>query len=265
MFDYGAPKNFPPNSGKPKGVGQHPHRGFETVTIAFQGEVEHGDHLGNKDVIGPGDVQWMTAARGIVHQEFHSKEFSKRGGILEMCQLWVNLPKKHKMDLPKYQPILSSEIKSSPLYAASNGGEGCLACEESDGSVRVIAGNFRGVQGPASTHTQIDMWDVRLDNLEGKEFEFDTVKGNNVIIFVRKGEVDVQGKKLGTADVALLDRDGDKTKLFMKSAMGVASQVLLLAGEPIEEPISAQGPFVMNTREEIMEANMDYRLGRNGF
>ena len=170
MFDYASPKEFPPApaSDKRRGVGTHPHRGFETVTLAFQGEVEHGDNQGNKGVIGEGDVQWMTAARGIVHQEFHSKEFSRAGCTFEMCQLWVNLPKKHKMDPPRYQPILKDQIAVAPLVVEGGG-----AAAEGSGNVRVIAGEFNGVKGPANTFTQVDMWDITIDDV-GSDYTFGT-------------------------------------------------------------------------------------------
>merc|ERR1719401_2057050 len=170
MFDYGAPKVFSPTRGK-LGVGQHPHRGFETVTIAWQGEVEHGDHLGNRDVIRAGDVQWMTAGRGIVHEEYHSREFAKTGGVFEMCQLWVNLPSKHKMDPARYQPIAGTSI---PTVALDSGA----------GYVRVIAGNYCGATGPAKTFSPIDMWEVRL-NESGKSADLVFPECHNTIIFVR--------------------------------------------------------------------------------
>ncbi|GMH94471.1 hypothetical protein TrVE_jg3249 [Triparma verrucosa] len=264
MFDYASPKKFPINTGRPKGVGQHPHRGFETVTLAFQGEVEHADSLGNVGVIGSGDVQWMTAARGIIHQEFHSNDFSKRGGVFEMCQLWLNLPAKDKMTPPKYQEILKKDIDNavSPLYEYSKDEEGCGAkADLEEGCVRVIAGKFGEATGPASTFTQVDMWDITI-NSANKSYEFQTVAGNNVIVFVRRGEIEVQGKPVGSQGVAIMKRD-ENTKVVIE-AKEEKSQVLVLAGEPIEEPISAQGPFVMNTRQEIMQANMDFQSGNFG-
>jgi len=264
MFDYAAPKSFPINTGRPKGVGQHPHRGFETVTLAFQGEVEHKDNLGNVGVIGSGDVQWMTAARGIIHQEFHSNEFSKRGGVFEMCQLWVNLPAKDKMSPPKYQEILKKDIDNavSPLYNYNSESEGCGSqADLAEGSVRVIAGNFGEAKGPASTFTQVDMWDITI-NEPNKSYEFQTIAGNNAIVFVRSGSIEVQGKTVGSQGVAIMKRDSN-TKVVISSSQE-KSQVLILAGEPIEEPISAQGPFVMNTRQEIMQANVDFQSGKFG-
>ena len=278
MFDYGAPKAFPPTR-KQLGVGQHPHRGFETITVAFQGEVEHADSVGNRGVIGPGDVQWMTAGRGIVHEEFHSKRMAKEGGTLEMCQLWLNLPAKDKMVAPRYQPILDAEIPVSPLYAAggsqgaagAGGGDGaaaggggggtCAARELSEGGVRVIAGSFQGVAGAARTHSQVDLWDVAIAHADGVACEFDTVEGNNVVIFVRRGRVEVQGKKLGPQDVAILNLAGSKV---LMTALEADSRVLVMAGEPLGEPIAAQGPFVMNTQTELRQAMMDYQSGNFG-
>ena len=215
-------------------MSQHPHRGFETVTLAFQGEVEHKDSTGNEGVIGPGDVQWMTAARGIIHQEFHSKEFSKRGGTFEMCQLWVNLPKKDKMIPPAYQPVLKTDIDKcvSPLYEHSSNETACEASPLEAGNVRVIAGNFNGVKGAATTHTQVDMWDITIATTD-KEFEFETVKGNNVIVFVRRGAIEVQGKPVGPQGVAIMKRD-DNTKVVI-TAKEEKSQILILAGEPLDE------------------------------
>ena len=301
MFDYGKPKYFPPTT-KKLGVGKHPHRGFETVTIAFQGEVEHGDNKGNKGIIGHGDVQWMTAAKGIIHEEFHSKTFAKTGGILEMCQLWVNLPKKFKLTTPRYQPILSNEIPSSPLYIYNNEEKETISndnnkdcandddnnnnnnnsdekendgtCEfnndnnnNTSGYVRVIAGQFKGVIGPAKTFSQVDMLDINIHNTSNV-YEFDTVKGNNVIIFVRSGKIQIQNDQiLGPQDVVLMNRDDENTKIILKS-LGTddgdgKAKVLLLAGEPfIGEPIASHGPFVMNTRDELEQAFDDYNNGR---
>lgn len=283
MFDYGKPKYFPPTK-KKLGVGSHPHRGFETVTIAFQGEVEHGDNKGNKGIIGQGDVQWMTAAKGIIHEEFHSRKFAKSGGVLEMCQIWVNLPKKFKLTTPRYQPILSKDIPSSRLYKYVEGSdevcnqevnsanEGiCNETSKADGSltddghgfVRVIAGSFKGVRGPAETFSQIDMFDINIHNAS-QVYEFDTVKGNNVIIFVRRGKIKIQSDQtLGPQDVVLMDRNDANTKIVMQSLVESGSQVLLLAGEPfLGEPIASHGPFVMNTQSELRQAFEDYNSGK---
>eukprot|EP00193_Tetraselmis_chui_P017767 CAMPEP_0177771042 /NCGR_PEP_ID=MMETSP0491_2-20121128/11315_1 /TAXON_ID=63592 /ORGANISM="Tetraselmis chuii, Strain PLY429" /LENGTH=310 /DNA_ID=CAMNT_0019288433 /DNA_START=256 /DNA_END=1188 /DNA_ORIENTATION=+ len=261
MFDYAAPKYFPPTQ-KKLGVGEHPHRGFETVTMAFEGEVEHKDSAGNCGVIGPGDVQWMTAGRGIIHEEFHSGNFAKTGGTFEMYQLWVNLPKEHKMTAPRYQGILRDDIPSSPLYSWSKGApEDVSACDTSEGSVRVVAGRFKDAVGPAKTWTQVDVWDVNIAKESTKEYVFDMVEDNNVIIFVRKGKVEVQGHKLGPQDVAIANLGGSKIVL---QANEDDSKVLILAGKPIDEPIVAHGPMVMNTKQEINQAFVDFQSGNFG-
>lgn len=198
MLDYGAPKSFGPTS-KKLGVGQHPHRGFETVTIAYQGEVEHGDSVGNRGVIGPGDVQWMTAASGIIHEEFHSTEFAKNGGVFEMVQLWVNLPAKNKMDPPKYQPILSGDIPHVDL-------------DEDGSKVKIIAGDFNGVTGAASTHTPINMWDVLIK--KDHSVTLPLPEGHNTILLLRSGSLEWQDDNGSTArlnapQVALLSMEGN--------------------------------------------------------
>jgi len=262
MFDYAKPKDFPPTK-KKLGVGRHPHRGFETITVAFQGGVEHADSTGNRDTIGEGDVQWMTAGRGIVHEEYHSREFAKTGGTFEMCQLWLNLPSSKKMVPPAYQPILKDQIPTSPLYESSDD-QTANMCSADDGGVRVIAGEFQGVRGPATTHTQVDMWDINLKTT-GKAFKFDMVEGNNVIIFCRSGALEVigddGGSPLGPQDVAILHTGGTTVIL---QATEPDSQVLVLAGEPINEPIAAHGPMVMNTQAEIQKAFSDYQSGKFG-
>lgn len=257
MFDYAAPKEFPTTSRK-LGVGQHPHRGFETVTIAFQGEVEHGDSLGNRGVIKQGDVQWMTAAKGIVHEEFHSREFAKSGGTFEMAQIWVNLPSKHKMVPPRYQPIEAKNIPQVNLFSAS-----CAENEisQDDGNVRVISGEYRGTKGAAETFSPVNMWDVSIKRTD-RPFEFDIEQGHNTLVFVRRGQIQIEGKTLNLADVAIMSNTGTKITVTSKS---VDTQVLFLSGEPINEPIAARGPFVMNTQKELTEAIQDYQSGRNGF
>lgn len=252
MFDYAAPKHFAPTS-KQRGVGQHPHRGFETVTIAFQGEVEHSDSIGNTGIIGPGDVQWMTAGRGIVHKEHHSAALAKNGGILEMCQLWVNLPKKDKMTPPSYQGILSTDVPEVALSADD--------LEMVHGKVRLIAGSFRGVRGPARTFTPIDMWDVRLATV-GHVVEFELPAGHNTLIFVRKGSLRVGADGIVSPQgMVQLELAGTLVQL---SALVADTQLLLLSGEPIDEPIAARGPFVMNTQAELAQAAQDHRSGMLG-
>lgn len=249
MFDYGAPKAFSPTKGK-LGVGQHPHRGFETVTIAWQGEVEHGDHLGNRDVIHPGDVQWMTAARGIVHEEYHSREFAKTGGNFEMCQLWVNLPAKHKMDPARYQPISGANIPVVDL-------------EDGVGRVKVIAGNFGGAQGAALTFSPIDMWEVLLLTA-GKGTTLIFPEGHNTIIFIKRGGafVGATQKELKAQDLACLGEGGRQVPV---RATVDNTELLVLSGQPFNEPIANRGPFCMNTREELSQAQSDYQGRKNGF
>lgn len=249
MFDYGAPKAFSPTKGK-LGVGQHPHRGFETVTVAWQGEVEHGDHLGNRDVIHPGDVQWMTAARGIIHEEYHSREFAKAGGHFEMCQLWVNLPAKHKMDPPRYQPISAASIPVVDL-------------EDGVGRVRVIAGQFGDAQGAAATFSPIDMWEVLL-NTAGKGTNLIFPGGHNTIIFVKRGAALVGSteKELKAQDVACMGEGGRQVPV---RALEDNTELLVLSGQPFNEPIANSGPFVMNTRQELAQAQSDYQARKNGF
>lgn len=269
MLDFGAPKHFTPNTRKQKGVGQHPHRGFETVTIAFQGEIEHADSMGNRDVIGPGDVQWMTAARGIIHEEFHSTKFSKKGGTFEMVQLWVNLPKKDKMTPPKYQPILSNHIPVVQILASEDAN--AQVCREADGGdgdgrVRVIAGVFNQTKGPASTFTPINLWDIHLVT-PGKSFTINVPDGHNTIVFVRRGKVSLAGgdkgkdQVLGPQSVALLQEEGTLLRI---NTLEPECQLLLLSGETIDEPIAARGPFVMNTAQEIQQANSDFQSGKLG-
>jgi redox-sensitive bicupin YhaK (pirin superfamily) len=260
MFDYAAPKAFKPSYER-RGVGQHPHRGFETITIAFQGEVEHGDSCGNRDVIGPGDVQWMTAARGIIHEEFHSTDFQQTGGTFEMAQLWLNLPAKHKMDPPKYQPILAKDIPVVPLKPTSESDAPKLSGEN---SVRVIAGDATvyGVQGAATTHTPVELLDVRVAT-PGVSFEIPVPEGHNAVVFVRRGAITVgeEQKPVEQQGVALMHRGGNALRL---SAAEANTEILLLGGEAIDEPIAARGPFVMNTHEEIMQANKDFMNGKMG-
>lgn len=253
MFDYAAPKTFTSTSSR-RGVGQHPHRGFETITIAFEGEVEHADSTGNTGVIGPGDVQWMTAARGIIHEEFHSTEFAKKGGAFEMCQLWLNLPSKDKMTPPKYQPILNKDIPSVDIKK-DNG-------EEVIGSIRVIAGEYNGTVGPANTFTPVELWDISIEK-KNAPFTLNIPPGHNLIVFTRKGSIVVttaesEEKLLKPQSVALMSQEGDSVSL---TALDNKSQILIMAGKPLNEPIAARGPFVMNTQKELKQAMHDYQSG----
>jgi len=245
LLDYAGPHRFEPASHR-RGVGQHPHRGFETVTIVYEGEVEHRDSTGAGGKIGPGDVQWMTAASGILHEEFHSEEFTRTGGSLEMVQLWVNLPAKDKMAAPGYQTLLDAEIPS-------------IALPDGAGRVRVIAGEFDGHRGPARTFTPVDVWDVRLN--AGKSADFVVPAGRTLALVVLKGTVMVNGSAVAReAQMVTLERDGRDVALEANSD----ATVLLLSGEPIEEPIVGYGPFVMNTHEEISQAVGDFNSGKFG-
>jgi len=250
MFDYAAPKEFPPRSKQPLGVGQHPHRGFETVTISFQGEVEHHDSNGGHDIIKEGDIQWMTAGRGIIHQEYHSKKFSETGGTFEMAQLWVNLPKKHKMVKPRYQSITNAKVPVVEL--AGEGGA----------TARVIAGSIGDTEGPAKTYSPINVWDVSLPK-KGSIIEIPYPKDHACIVFVRRGSVTVDNKKLGPQDVALMNNDGDAGALQLQ-VLQDNSAILIMGGEIIDEPIANMGPFVMNTDLEIQQAVQDFQNGRMG-
>lgn len=246
LLDYAGPMEFPPTD-KRRGVGEHPHRGFETVTIVYSGEVEHRDSSGSGGHIGPGDVQWMTAASGLVHEEFHGRDFARRGGVLEMVQLWVNLPAKDKMSPPRYQGISNRQVPE-------------LSLPDGSGSLRVIAGEFGGVKGPAETFTPIHVWDLHLASEQ--PFCLPVPEGYTTLLVVLEGSVQVNGSDdvVGAAEVGLFERAGDQV------CIGNAkdAKVLLLSGEPIDEPIVGSGPFVMNNAEEIRQAIMDYQSGRLG-
>lgn len=245
MLDYAGPNAFTPTEQR-RGVGQHPHRGFETVTIVYQGEVEHRDSTGSGGRIGPGDVQWMTAAAGILHEEFHSADFSRNGGTLEMVQLWVNLPAKDKLAEPGYQSILEQQI---PQIALQGGA----------GSLRLIAGEYAGQQGPARTFTAIDVWDIRLH--ANKPATFNLPPGHTAALVVLRGSVRVNGVQLAReAQMVLFERSGTELQLEAEQD----AMLLLLGGEPIEEPMVGYGPFVMNSREEIQQAISDFNNGDFG-
>jgi redox-sensitive bicupin YhaK (pirin superfamily) len=245
LLDYAGPTTYGPRE-EPRGVGEHPHRGFETVTIVYQGSVAHRDSAGNSGVIGPGDVQWMTAASGVVHEEFHERQFTKQGGTLQMVQLWVNLPARQKMSPPKYQGIVAADIAEVALEGAA-------------GKVRVIAGEFRDARGPAKTFTPINVWDVRL--AANAKLELDLPSGHNVAVVVLEGKATVNGSKsIEDAQMALLDPEGEHVSIAANSD----SKLLLLSGEPLGEPVVSHGPFVMNTGEEIYQAIKDFQSGRMG-
>ena len=244
MLDHAAPTAFEP-AARPRGVGQHPHRGFETVTIVYQGEVEHKDSTGSGGRIGPGDVQWMTAGGGIIHEEFHSHEFTRRGGTIEMVQLWVNLPAKDKMTPPRYQTLVDAQIPAVPL-------------PQSAGRVRVIAGEFAGARGPASTFTPMNVWDVRLVN--GGEAKFAAHEGHTLALVVLHGTVRVNGTSASEGQLVHLERAGSEVRIEAQ----IDSTLVWLEGQPIAEPIVGYGPFVMNTEGEIRQAIEDFNSGRFG-
>jgi redox-sensitive bicupin YhaK (pirin superfamily) len=243
LLDYAGPHYFEPTKAR-RGVGQHPHRGFETVTIVYDGEVEHRDSVGNGGIIGPGDVQWMTAAGGILHEEYHSPAFAKTGGPFRMVQLWVNLPAKDKMAPGGYQAIDSADI---PVVELPGGA----------GKARVIAGELLGAKGPARTFTPINVWDVRLNR--DADLTLDLPAGHTAMLVVLGGHVTVNGsQEAGEAEMVLLDREGSDVAIH---ADGDAT-LLVLTGEPIDEPIAGYGPFVMNSEAEIRQAINDFNAGR---
>lgn len=243
LLDYGPEYNFPATTNTRRGVGPHPHRGFETVTIAFAGSVAHHDSAGHGGTIGPGDVQWMTAGGGILHREYHAPEYAKKGGPFQMAQIWVNLPAKHKLAKPGYQGITADQIGVAKLPG---------------GEVRVIAGEYAGAKGPAKTFTPINMYDVRLNKHGRAEFSFPAQE--NAAILIMKGSVSVNGKKAVMHDFVLFENEGAEIAL----EAGEDAQFLVLNGEPINEPVAAYGPFVMNTSREIQQAFDDYRSGKFG-
>jgi hypothetical protein len=246
MLDYNSIYKFPP-SDKPKGVGVHPHRGFETVTIAYKGKVQHHDSSGGGGIIGEGDIQWMTAASGVLHKEYHEKEWSKKGGDFQMVQLWVNLPKKYKMSTPKYQAIQYENINQYEL-------------ENKAGAIEVIAGEYKGIKGTASTFTPMHIFNVKLNKGGNAIFEFPA--NYNTALLVLEGNIVINSKEETATDhLALMANDGE---MFEIEATDDAV-VLVLSGEPINEPIAAHGPFVMNTKEELLEAFNDLKKGKFGY
>jgi redox-sensitive bicupin YhaK (pirin superfamily) len=245
LLDYAGPATFAPTTER-KGVGEHPHRGFETVTIVYDGEVEHRDSTGGGGIIGPGDVQWMTAAGGLVHEEFHGPNYAQSGGPFEMVQLWVNLPAKHKMAQPGYQGITNAQIPrvALPLDA---------------GSVRVIAGDYNGTAGPAHTFSPVNVWDVSVK--AGHRVTFKVPAGHTTAVFVLRGGIRLaDGETVGEAEIAVLERAGEE---FSVEATANTT-LLVLNGQPFAEPVAGYGPFVMNTRAEIQQAITDYQNGKMG-
>mmetsp|Transcript_36074 Transcript_36074/g.115499 ORF Transcript_36074/g.115499 Transcript_36074/m.115499 type:complete len:324 (+) Transcript_36074:120-1091(+) len=251
MFDYATPKEFPPTT-KQLGVGRHPHRGFSTITLALAGEIEHSDDKGHRDVIRQGDVQWMRAARGIVHDEFHSTSFRDKGGTMEMCQLWLDLPKDRKMDDPAYQAILDSDVPRVPFDG---------------GYVRVVAGTHRGVTGPADSCSPVELFHVVVGDDQNSAAEVDieltSPRAHNALLFAARGTLTLQDHETNTkhhiqeSQVALLNRDGDAVKFTASPD----AQIILMGGLPLDQKIVNHGPFVMTSQEDIEQAFDDYYSG----
>jgi redox-sensitive bicupin YhaK (pirin superfamily) len=245
MLDYNSPHYFPPST-TPPGVGVHPHRGFETVTIAYQGKVSHHDSGGNSGTIGEGEVQWMTAASGVLHKEYHEKQFASQGGVFQMVQLWVNLPAANKMDPPSYQAITRDQINEVQL-------------PNDAGLAKIIAGAFNGHQGPAKTHTKVDLFNLYLN--ANKRIDLSFPQHDHTAMVVIKGSVKVNNNEvLKGNDLGVFSDSGENITIEALEE----SIVLMLNGEPIMEPIAAYGPFVMNTREEIIQAYQDFQMGKFG-
>lgn len=247
MLDYAAPQYYEPNKSAPRGVGQHPHKGFETVTIAYQGEVEHRDSSGGGGVIKAGDVQWMTAGAGIIHQEFHSEAFSRRGGMFEMVQLWVNLPRKDKNVPAHYQHLAKENI---PVVEFA----------DNAGYARIIAGNFADIQGAAKTYTKMNVWDMVIN--AGREVEIEIPESQSLSMVVLRGKATFNHNEQASAgQLVNFERSAGKVTI---TAADEELKILLLAGEPIEEPVVGYGPFVMNSFEEIRQAVNDFNAGKFG-
>ena len=248
LLDYAPPYSFAPHSGPRRGVGQHPHRGFETVTIVYSGELEHRDSTGAGGLIGAGDVQWMTAGGGIVHEEFHAPAFSQTGGTFHVAQLWVNLPAKDKMTPAHYQGITAAQIPS-------------VALPQGAGQLRLIAGDWEDKKAPAQTYTPMRVWDLRL--AAGGRADLPQPEGWNTLLLVQSGSVQINdGATVQSMQTATFSAAG--TGLTLSNTGSVEAQLLLLSGEPINEPVCGYGPFVMNSREEIKQAIDDFNSGRFG-
>jgi redox-sensitive bicupin YhaK (pirin superfamily) len=244
MLDYASPTAFSPST-TAKGVGPHPHRGFETVTIVYEGELAHKDSAGNSGMIGPGDVQWMTAGAGILHEEMHSKQFTRQGGMLSMAQLWVNLPAKQKMTSPGYQAIEALQIPS-------------LQFENNQGAARLIAGNHAGLSGPAKTHTAMQVWDLRIK--KGAVISLPAPNHWNAALAILQGQVETDKGVVGDASLIVFSRVGAGIEISASQD----THALFLSGEPIPEAVVGYGPFVMNTKTEIARAIEDFNEGRFG-
>lgn len=246
MLDYNAPMQVQPHD-IPRGVGVHPHRGFETVTIAYAGQVEHHDSSGGGGIIGTGDVQWMTAASGVLHKEYYAREWAKQGGLFQMVQLWTNLPAKDKMAPPTYQAIKAESMGRYPL-------------PDTKSTVEIIAGSYMGIAGPAKTHSPINMMNAKL--AEGAVAEFNFPEHYNTLVLVIKGNVRVNDTEVKTDHLVKFTNSGER---FTIEGLSPESIALVLSGEPLNEPISAYGPFVMNTQGEIRQAVLDYNMGKFGY
>ena len=246
MLDYNAKFNFPATN-QPRGVGVHPHRGFETVTIAYHGAIAHHDSAGNSGTIFPGDIQWMTAASGILHKEYHEKEFSKKGGDFQMVQLWVNLPAKFKMSTPKYQGIKHEELEKVNL-------------PNDAGTIEIIAGSYQNKKGSAATFSPIEMYNARLKNGGKANFNFDPTYNTGFVVIEGKVRVN-KDKTAHTNQFVYFKNEGVNIEIEALEE----SMLLILSGEPINEPIAAYGPFLMNTSEEIQQAITDYNNGKFGY
>lgn len=245
MLDYAGPSRFEPSL-RQKGVGEHPHRGFETVTIAYKGSVEHKDSAGNHGIIHPGDVQWMTAGSGVVHEEMHEREFSKRGGDFEVIQLWVNLPREHKMTSPRYQTLLNENIPEFKL--------------DTKGSIaRIVAGQLYDLKGPANTFTPVSLIDLKLRG--NSKISMPVQTGFNSAFLFMEGFLIIADATISDeAKLVLMDTNGDTIALEILED----SRLLFMAGEPIQEPVASYGPFVMNTKDEIFQAIADFQSGKMG-
>jgi redox-sensitive bicupin YhaK (pirin superfamily) len=243
LLDHAGPFDFPAASA-PRGVGWHPHRGFETVTVVLDGEVDHEDTAGNGGRIGRGDVQWMTAGSGLLHKEMHSPEFTRKGGRFHALQLWVNLPAKSKMSAPRYQTLLAREIPTVNLTGGA--------------SLRVIAGEFRGAKGPASTFTPVDLFELRIP--AGRDADLVLRKGFSAGLYVVQGKISVNRETASEGELLVLDRNCSDVAIEASAD----ALVFVMSGEAINEPVAGYGPFVMNTQQEIQKAYADYHAGRLG-
>lgn len=247
LLDYHAPFVYPATTNQRRGVGPHPHRGLETITLAFSGAVAHHDSAGNSGVIGPGDVQWMTAGSGILHKEYHGPEFANAGGELHMLQLWTNLPKKHKMTQPRYQGILASQM-------------GVANLDQTGSHVQVIAGSYQGVRGPAQTFSPMDLFVVKLN--QDAAFAFSPSATANVGVLVVKGNIELSsGQNINHGELVQFDRSQGEVRF---KALSAQSMAVVMSGEPIDEPLVQYGPFLMNSKEEIIAAIDDFESGKFG-